>query len=214
MRGRFRSHQRHADDPAEEFIHLDLLIQRWRAGDERAAEALYNRFHEGLFHLAYGLLSDASDAEEVAQDSLLYALSNITRFDPIRASFKTWLHIITVSRCRDRQRRRRLLSLPFTAWLQQKAEPIDAAHNPEQHALRAETRSQVWSAVQQLSPTLREAVILRYWAAHTYREIADITGCPLRTAQSRVRLAFERLRAALSPTALADLTEFEEAHAR
>lgn len=214
MPGRFRSHNRHDDDPTEEFIHLDLLIHRCRAGDERAAEALYSRFREGLFRLAYGLLSDAGDAEEVAQDSLLYALANITRFDPARASFKTWLHIITVSRCRDRQRRKRLLSLPFTSWLQQKSEPLDHSNNPEQHALRAETRSQVWAAVQQLNPTLREAVILRYWAAHTYREIADITGCPLRTAQSRVRLAFDQLRQALSPTTLADLAEFEEAHAR
>jgi RNA polymerase sigma-70 factor (ECF subfamily) len=71
----------------------------------------------------------------------------------------------------------------------------DPAPGPEQHAIQAEARSQVWAAIQNLKAPLREAILLRYWAGHTYREIADIVGCPLRTAQSRVRLAFQQLRA-------------------
>jgi len=47
--------------------------------------------------------------------------------------------------------------------------------------------------VQELTPPLREAIILRHWGGHTYQEIADIVGCPIRTAQSRVRLAYQRL---------------------
>jgi DNA-directed RNA polymerase specialized sigma24 family protein len=61
--------------------------------------------------------------------------------------------------------------------------------------------------VQALSEPLREAILLRYWAGHTFQEIASIVGCPVPTAQSRVRLAYERLRVALTPTALADLEE-------
>ena len=72
------------------------------------------------------------------------------------------------------------------------------ALGPEQRAIEAEAHSQVWAAVQDLKPPLREAVLLRYWAGHTYQEIADIVGCPLRTAQSRVRLAFQQLRANLA----------------
>jgi DNA-directed RNA polymerase specialized sigma24 family protein len=58
-----------------------------------------------------------------------------------------------------------------------------------------------------LSQPLREAILLRYWADHTYQEMADILDCPLRTAQSRVRLAFDKLRDRL---AQADLINFEE----
>ena len=65
--------------------------------------------------------------------------------------------------------------------------------------VREEARDEVWEAVQSLKPRLREAVILRYWAGHTYREVAEILGCPVPTAQSRVRLAYERLRELLSP---------------
>jgi RNA polymerase sigma-70 factor (ECF subfamily) len=185
------------------------LIQRWQAGDERAAEALYNRHRDSAFRLAYGLLGNAADAEEVAQDALTYALVNIHRYDPSRASFATWLHIITVSRCRDLHRRRRLPSFSLTAWLQRGRDVPDSAPGPEHHTIQVEMRSQVWEAVQALRRPLREAVLLRYWAGHTYREMAEILGCPVPTAQSRVRLAYKRLRATLAPANLVGLREEE-----
>jgi DNA-directed RNA polymerase specialized sigma24 family protein len=63
--------------------------------------------------------------------------------------------------------------------------------------------------VQALSPQLREAILLRYWAGHTYQEMADILGCPLRTAQSRVRLAYQRLRVSLDPDNLVNSVKEE-----
>ena len=178
---------------------VDALIERWQSGDERAAEALYNHHRGSTFRLAYGLLGNPADAEEVAQDALTYALVNIRRYDPRRAAFSTWLHTITVSRCRDRQRRRRLPTLSLIAWLQRGGDVPDVTPAPEHQAIQAETRSQVWRAVHSLSQPLREAILLRYWAGHTYREMADILDCPVGTAQSRVRLAYQRLRGALAP---------------
>jgi RNA polymerase sigma-70 factor, ECF subfamily len=186
---------------------ISALIQQWQNGDERAGEALYSHYREPIFRLAYGLLGDAADAEEVAQDALAYALNRIGQYDAARSSFSTWLHTIAVSRCRDRQRRRRLPWLSLTAWLQQGGDVRDPTPNPEAQAIRLEVQGQVWHAIQALSPPLREAILLRYWAEHTFQEIAIITGCPVSTAQSRVRLAFQQLRAAIAPTVLADLRE-------
>ena len=190
---------------------LDIcaFVQRWQEGDERAAEAIYNHFRESTFHLAYGLLGHPADAEETAQDALTYALTHISRYDPQRASFSTWLHTITVSRCRDRQRRRRLPSFSLTRWLQRGGDAPDPASTPKQQAAQAETRGEVWVAIQDLSPQLREAILLRYWAGHTYQEMADIIGCPLRTAQSRVRLAYQRLRVSLAPDNLTNSVKEE-----
>lgn len=178
---------------------ISTLIQRWQAGDERAAEALYNHHRERVFRLAYGLLGDLADAEEAAQDALAYALNHINQYDARRASFATWLHVITVSRCRDRQRRRRLPSLSLTNWLQRGNDLPAPTPGPERQTVLQEASSEVWEAVQALSPPLREAILLRYWAGHTYREMGEIMGCSLRTAQSRVRLAYQQLRATLAP---------------
>jgi RNA polymerase sigma-70 factor (ECF subfamily) len=186
---------------------ISVLIQRWQAGDDQAAEALYTHYREPTFRLACGLLGDASDAEEASQDALAYALTHIARYDPRRGRFTTWLHTIVVSRCRDRQRRRRLHCLSLSAWLQRGGSLPDPSPVPEQRVIREETRGEVWDAVQTLSPPVREAVLLRYWVGHTYREMAEILGCPVPTAQSRVRLAYERLRAALAPARLPELEE-------
>ena len=188
----------------------EIWIERWRAGDERAAEALYNHHRAAAYQLAYGLLGNADDAEEAAQDALIYALMNIQRYDPRRASFATWLHTITVSRCRDRQRRKRLPRIALSKWLGWGHGVAAPEPGPEERALTEETRSRVWEAVQALSPPLREAVILRYWAGHTYREMSDIMDCPLPTAQSRVRLAYKHLRTRLRPAELTQIKQQEE----
>ncbi len=189
---------------------LSALIERWQGGDERAAEAIYNHHRESTFRLAYGLLGSAADAEEAAQEALTYTLTHINQFDPGRAGFSTWLHTITVSRCRDRQRRRWLPGFSLSQWLQKGGDAPDPAPSPERQAAQTETRREVWQAVQNLSPSLREAILLRYWADHTYQEMAVILNCPLRTAQSRVRLAFDKLRASLAP---AELINFEDERA-
>lgn len=190
-------------------VDISAQIERWQDGDERAAETLYNHYRDSTFRLAYGLLGNADDAEEVAQDALTYALVNIHRYDPQRAGFATWLHTITVSRCRDRQRRKRLPSLSLTEWLGWGRDIPTPAPGPEHRAIEAETRGQVLEAVQSLSPPLREAILLRYWAGHTYREMADIMDCPVPTAQSRVRLAYEQLKTSLLPANLAHFKEEE-----
>lgn len=186
---------------------LEILIQRWQSGEHCAAEALYQQFREQIYRLAYGLLGEPADAEEAAQDALSYALLNIRRFDPLRSSFTTWLHTITISRCRNRYRRRRLSSVSLFTWLEEGHDIADPSATPEHLTRRREIHSEVWEAIRALKPPLREVILLRYWAGHTYREIADIVGCPLPTAQSRVRLAFDQLRTRLAPDDLAVLEE-------
>jgi RNA polymerase sigma-70 factor (ECF subfamily) len=186
---------------------IDALIQRWQAHDERAAEALFAQFRDPIYRLAYGLLNNAAEAEEVAQDALNYALTNIKRYDASRASFSTWLHTITVSRCRNRYRRKRFTSVSLFRWLEEGHDIADPSFTPERLRRQQETRGEVWDAIQALKPLLREVILLRYWAGNTYREIADIVGCQLPTAQSRVRLAFDQLRTRLAPDDLAVLEE-------
>ncbi len=177
---------------------IESWIARWQEHDERAAESLYNHYRDSTFRLAYGLLGDAGYAEEAAQDALTYALINICRYDPERASFSTWLHTITVSRCRDRQRRKRLPGFSLTDWLDWGKDIADAGPEPEAQTIAAEANSALLTALQALTPLLREAILLRYWAGHTYKEMAEIMHCPLPTAQSRVRLAYQQLKTSLA----------------
>lgn len=182
----------------------EVLIERWRAGDERAAEMIYHQHREKTFRLAYGLLGNAEDAEEVAQDALAYALLHIHHFDDRRSQFTTWLYRITVSRSRDLLRKRRLPTFSLNSWMRERQSPTDLRPGPEQRAEKREYQNSVWDALQKLPPALREAIILRHWGGHTFQEIAEITNCPMKTAQSRVRLAYQKLAHVL------DKVEFQQ----
>lgn len=194
---------------------IDALIERCQAGDERATEALYNRHQAQVFRLAYGILGNWEDAQEITQDALVYALTKIRRYNPQKARFSTWLHTITVSRCRNRLRGRRLTWLSLTAWLDRPGSDIpDQKLDQEAQIIQTELSDEVWQAIQTLSQPLREAIILRHWAELTYREMAEVLGCPIRTAQSRVRLAHESLQTALTQNRSAGVEGLEKEQAQ
>jgi len=172
--------------------------------------ALYARHAPALYRLAFGLLRDQKDAEEVAQDALAYALGRLERYDPHRSAFRTWLHTITVSRCRNKRRRRWLPSIRLADWLGGGNDlPDDPGGRPEAALLASERSSQVWEALGKLNPDVREVVVLRYWGGYTFPEIARMVGCPTSTAQSRLRLAHGQLQRHLV-TALAQWNAVEE----
>ena len=184
------THQPHVSD-----ADLNALISRARAGDQMACATLYQQFVRPVYRLAYGVLLDQQDAEEVVQDSFTYALASLRHFDPARASFKTWLYTITMSRCRNKRRRKWLptINLADVAdWL-----PGGESH-PERIVVEHGVRETVLEALRGLRPKLREAVALRYFDGLTFKEMADVLGCPQKTAESRVRLAHEALYSLLA----------------
>ena len=85
--------------------------------------------------------------------------------------------------------------------------PGPHSERPESAHAEHSARDAVQQALASLSPRLREAVVLRYGHGLTYREMAEIMGCPAKTAESRVRLAHEALRGALNPVGLGLLEE-------
>lgn len=171
-------------------------IRRALAGDQQGYANLYDQYAAGLYRLCYSLLLNRQDAEDVSQEAFVYAFKNLKRYDPDRASFKTWLYTIAVSRCRNVYRRKRPVLVDLSQLLGW-ALPAPHAERPEAQLTHQHAREAVSKALLSLSPRLREAVILRYGHGMTYREIAAVMNCPPKTAESRVRLAHEQLRGLL-----------------
>ncbi len=191
----------HPSDPAPS---AELLRQA-RAGDEAALRLIYERHRTRVFRLARGLLADAAEAEDVMQDVMVYALTHLDRFDPDRAAFATWLHAITVNRCRDRARRQRLGMRRIVDWL--------AGHQPAtEHQLAAalvavDERDRIGRALASLTERQREALVLRAVEGLSYAELGQVLGVPLRTAQARVRAAVLAMRQALAGEATEEPSE-------
>ncbi len=190
-------------DPA-----LDELLAACKAGDQAAYAALYERYAAGLYRLAYSILLDVQDAEDVLQEAFIYAFRNLDHFDPARGEFRTWLYTITVSRCRNMRRRKLLPTVDLSNLLALGQEPPGPhRETPEAALARSQVRDALGRALAALSPRLREAVALRYGQGLTFREMAEVLDCPPKTAESRIRLAHEALSRALGPSGAGLLEE-------
>lgn len=175
------------------------LIRRGVAGDQLAYAALYRRYAPMLYRLTYTLLQNQEDAEEVLQDAFEYAFRRLARYDSRKASFKTWIYQIALSRSRNKRRRKRLLTTPISTWTEEGPDLADTRRPaPDDVVALGETQQRVWEAIGSLSPKLREVAVLRYYGGLKYGEIGVILGIKAKTAESRMRLAHQALRQTLA----------------
>jgi RNA polymerase sigma-70 factor (ECF subfamily) len=176
------------------------VVARAVRGDSAAQRTLYETYHEASFRLAYLLLRDAQDAEEVVQDAFVYALRNMDLYDPDRGAFWTWLRVILVSRCRNKRRRKRLTRVSLDVLEAAGRTPVDpkATGDPAEAVERLDTRRVVWEALQEVSPGARDALVLRYYEGLPYAEIGELLGCSSEAARSRVVHGKAQLRELLA----------------
>lgn len=185
----------------------DQLLDRCLAGEEAAYVAVYNEYAGQIYRLCFSLLQNQQDAEEVLQDAFEYAFRKLDHFDSRKASFKTWLYHIAISRCRNKRRRKRLITMPLTFALGQKIED-KTIPTPVESLDMSERQRMVWKALGELSPKLRETAVLRYYEGFTYSEIGKILSIPAKTAESRMRLAHKALRKLLQEEGKDELLGF------
>ena len=175
-----------ADEDCAMTDQIDAWVAESLKGDQLACTALYNHFAPMIYRLCYSLVLDARDAEDVVQETFVYAFKNLHRFDPKRAALKTWLYTIAVSRSRNVHRGRKLTWVDLDAIFHTNLiGPRSEA--PEAVIAHQSAQDELVQALNGLPANLREAVVLRYGHGLTYREIADVMKCPPKTAESRVR---------------------------
>jgi RNA polymerase sigma-70 factor (ECF subfamily) len=173
------------------------LIRRYQAGQTDLFDALFDRYKDYVYRVAYSLTQHAQESEEVVQETFLDVLKALPRYQaggPAR--FETWLYRVTANRCKMRWRRKRLPTVEWDEMGEQLAQVADdrADHDPEQATQRAETRRRIWRAVGCLSDAYREVVVLRYGQEFSYQEIADALSLSLGTVKSRLNAAHRQLQ--------------------
>lgn len=178
-----------------------ILLTRMAAGDDRALADLYDRHGRLVYSLAYALLGDREDAEEVAADTFLQAWRSAGRFDPKRGSVAAWLATIARSRALDRLRThgRRSQALERARSSGVTAPEHASADTPDRIADRLRVEDRVRHALSNLSETQRRVIELAYFGGLTQSEIAAELSEPLGTVKTRTRAAMDKLRQALGP---------------
>ena len=168
------------------------LFARIAAGDRDAFGLFYDRYAPVLFGFCVRILRDARDAEDVLQEAFVQVWRDAHRFDPTRASVKTWLFTIARSRALDRWRSRRSAEDRFP---EAEGEALDRAGGGDGGQEAAAMRDYVWRCLGTLSENEQAVIRLAYFDGYTQEEIAARLNEPLGTVKSRTRSGLSKLKA-------------------
>jgi RNA polymerase sigma-70 factor (ECF subfamily) len=174
---------------------LGRLVRRCVAGDPEAWQELVVSQHRRIYAICYRFTGSGTDAEDLTQDVFLKLYRNLASFDVERGSFQTWITTLARNLLVDHFRRTRLeratdsLDASFSgdddgATLGDRL--ADMRPSQEAHAAGMELRVRIQQGLAQLSPELREAVILRDMEDMDYKEIAQVLRIPEGTVKSRI----------------------------
>lgn len=173
----------------------DALLAGMAAGDPDAAAAFVARFQRRVYGLAITIMRDPGAAEDVAQEALVRAWRHGATYDARRGSVATWLLAITRNLAIDAMRVRRPTALDPDD-LQALSAPA-SGREPGDLAVAGEDADRLRSALADLPPEQRQAIVLAGILGLSAREIAEREAIPLGTAKTRIRTAMIRLRSAL-----------------
>jgi len=152
--------------PTDARLTEDRLIRAGQRGDAQAIETLFRRYQRQLYQTALRVLGNAEDAEDALQDGLLSAYRNLKRFEG-RSQFSTWLTRIVINAALMKRRSakaRPAISLDETQHedeLPASERFADDGPNPEQVYAGTEIREMINENLDELSPLLRTAFVLR-----------------------------------------------------
>jgi RNA polymerase sigma-70 factor (ECF subfamily) len=182
------------------------LVEQLRGGDAEAAEALVSTYGDRVYRLAMRITGNASDAEEVVQDTLWTASRKIGTFRGA-AAFGSWVYRITANAAYQKLRGRRSrrndvswedLAPSFDERGQHVEAPVDWSRRLTDPAIEDELKSVLGSAIEELPAEYRTALVLHDVEGLPNPEIARMLHASLGTVKSRVHRARLFLRRRLS----------------
>jgi RNA polymerase sigma-70 factor (ECF subfamily) len=179
------------------------LVQRVQAGDKSAFNLLVLKYQHRVLKLVGRFVSDAAEAEDVAQEAFLKAYRALSSFRG-ESAFYTWLYRIAINTAKNAlvaNRRRPVdfdLDLQDPEQYERQARLKDDA-TPEGVLLTDEIREVVERAMEQLPEDLRTAIVLRELEGLSYEEIAEAMDFPVGTVRSRLFRAREAIDKKFKP---------------
>lgn len=161
----------------------DELIEQIRLGNEDAAEELIKRYYVSILRYCKWHCSSSEAAEDLTQETFFRLFKNLSGYKE-KKKFKAYLYTIANHLCINESKKIQFYPL----------EAEENLVNEHDEILRTEDKTEISYLLSALSSEQREAVILHFGEQLSFKEIAEVMGCNMRTAQSRVRNALEIMR--------------------
>ena len=173
----------------------DDLVLRAGRGDAAAIRALVARKLPRVLSLAQRMLFDASEAEDVAQETFIRVWKHAPRWVPGAAKFDTWLHRVALNLCYDRLRRRRERPMAETP------EQVDTGPAPDRNLHALDIGKRVEASLSALPARQREAIVLCHYQELGNIEAAALMEVSVEALESLLSRGRRALRASLADLA-------------
>lgn len=179
------------------------LVARFKNGDESAFAVLVGRYSGKAYQIAYGVLGNREDAEEVAEDTFIRIHRALPNFRG-DAEFTTWMYRIALNLARNKYRwnksREVKAHVSIDAPLEGKddddckIELPDSRIAPDKSAAYNELDARLQSELSKLPEVYRQALVMKNMDDMSYEDIAAALNCKMGTVKSRIARARDELR--------------------
>lgn len=164
-------------------------------GNLVAFEELVSRYQKPIFKVAYRMVGQKEEAEDLTQEVFIHVYQKITRFNPAK-KFKPWLYRVAVNTCISRLRRKqKVVFLNYDDALTGNV-TLDAIRypSPDKNIERHDLQQAVHQAVLEMPENYRAMIVLRYQLDLTNTEIAEVLGITRENVEVRMHRAHKHLR--------------------
>lgn len=172
------------------------LVDRCLARDAQAFEALFNKYRDKVYRVAYGYVHDKDDALDVVQEAFIKAFKSLAGFER-ESGFYTWLTRIAINLAIDHRRRRaRKKAVLLEDYMEPEPRPGGGPPpaDPARGVEEKELRERYFQALEELSEKHRTVFLLHTVEGMAYKEIASTLEISIGTVMSRLHYARKRLQ--------------------
>lgn len=183
----------------------DALLARIALGDDGAFRQLVERHVDRAYAIAFRILGQSADAEDVVQDCFLKVWSMNQQWEAGRASFRTWFYRVITNRCIDLKRR------PRNEGMDEMPEPVSPSSDQAEELMRSEASRLLAASIDQLPLQQKTALMLSYFDGRSNQEIAAAMQLTVMAVESLLKRGRQHLRAALAGEGADMLKVFQNA---
>ncbi len=176
------------DDSPSDGDLLDGIARR----DVTAFALLYARYSRMAYALAYRILAEPKETEDVVQDAFLNVWLHPLPHESIQHTARSWLLAIVRHRAHDYQRRR--IQRDYQHHGLDDALPLPSGADTYEQAVQSMTVARVHTALARLPPEQRRVLVLAHIDGYSHDEIARLLDVPLGTVKGRLRLGSQKMR--------------------
>lgn len=168
------------------------VIDKILGGDSDSFSILVDRYKDHSYTLAFNVIKDEKEAEDIAQEAFIKAYKNLQKFNR-ESKFSTWLYRITFNTALTANKKKKKYS--STSFDDSPIELVDSSRNELEHA---EKKRFILQALDQLNEHDNVALTLFYLKEQSLEEICEVTGMSLSTLKVRLHRARKRMAVVLN----------------